>query len=86
MLTELSKRFVRAYDRLPPKVRKRVDCALRLLDENWRHTGLRARRLSGHRGIFYARVDRNHRLTYERHGDVLLLRNVGHHDETLKDP
>ena len=77
---------MRAYDRLPPDVQEDVVRALRLLDQNWRHPGLRARRLSGHRDIFYARVDRNHRLTYERRGDVLVLRNVGRHDETLKNP
>ena len=86
MPTELSKKFVRACDRLPLLVQKRVDRVLRLLDENWRHPGLRARRLSGHRDIFYARVDREHRITYERRGDVLVLRNVGRHDETLKNP
>jgi len=78
--------FDRAYLALPPAVRAKVDRAILLLDENWRHPGLRARRLSGHRDIFYARVDRNHRITYERRGDVLILRNVGRHDETLKKP
>jgi len=79
-------RFDKAYLALPSPVRAKVDRALLLLDENWRHPGLRARRLSGHRDIFYARVDRNHRLTYERRGDVLVLRNVSRHDETLKNP
>jgi hypothetical protein len=78
--------FDRAYLALPPVVRAKVDRAILLLDENWQHPGLRARRLSGHRDIFYARVDRNHRITYERRGDVLILRNVGRHDETLKKP
>jgi mRNA interferase RelE/StbE len=59
---------------------------MHLLDEKWHHPGLRARRLSGHQDIFYARVDRNHRMTYERRGDLLVLRNVGLHDETLKNP
>jgi mRNA interferase RelE/StbE len=86
MPTELTKRFVRAYDRLPPDVQQRVDRALRLLEENWRHPGLRAGRLSGHGDIFYARVDQNHRITYERRGDTLVLRSVGRHDETLKNP
>ena len=79
-------RFDRAYLALLPSVRAKVDRAILLLDENWRHPGLRARRLSGHRGIFYARVDQDHRITYERRGDVLILRNVGRHDETLKNP
>ena len=86
MPAELTRRYVRAYDRLPPEVQKRVDRALRFLDENWRHPGLRAKRLSGHRDIFYARVDRDHRITYERRGDLLILRNVGRNDETLKNP
>ena len=86
MPTELTKRFVRAYDRLPPDMRKRVDRALRLLEENWRHPGLQARRLSGHGDMFYARVDQNHRITYERRGDTLVLRSVGRHDETLRNP
>ena len=79
-------RFDKAYLALTPPIRAKVDRTLLLLDENWRHPGLRAKRLSGHRDIFYARVDRDHRLTYERFGDLLILRNVGHHDETLKNP
>jgi hypothetical protein len=78
-------RFDRAYLKLPPSIRAKIDRAIRLLDENWRHPSLRAKRLSGHQDIFYARIDRNHRMTYERHGDELLLRNVGPHDETLKN-
>jgi len=79
-------RFDKAYLALPPSIRTKIDRAILLLDENWRHPGLRARRLSGHRDIFYACVDREHRITYERRGDLLILRNVGRHDETLKNP
>jgi mRNA-degrading endonuclease RelE of RelBE toxin-antitoxin system len=79
-------RFDKAYLALRPSIRAKVDRAISLLDENWQHPGLRAKRLSGHRDIFYARIDRNHRITYERRGDVLILRNVGHHDETLRNP
>jgi len=32
------------------------------------------------------RVKTDAHLTYERHGDTLVLRNVGRHDETLKNP
>jgi hypothetical protein len=86
MSIQRTARFDRAYLVLPSSVRAKVDRAIRFLDENWRHPGLRARRLSGLRDIFYARVDREHRITYERRGDVLVLRNVGRHDETLKNP
>ena len=86
MPTRRTARFDKAYVVLPPPIRAKVDRAILLLDENWRHPGLRARRLSGHRDVFYARVDRDHRITYERRGDVLVLRNVGRHDETLRNP
>ena len=86
MPIELTRSYVRAYDRLPSEVQKRVLRAVQLLDDDWRHPGLRTRRLSGRRGIFYARVDRDHRITYERRGDALILRNVGRHDDTLKNP
>lgn len=81
-----TKRFKRAFLRLPLHIRKKVKRALDLLDEDFHHPSLRAKRLSGHRDIFYAGVDRNHRMTYERRGDLLILRNVGPHDETLKNP
>ncbi len=81
-----TKRFKRAFLKLPEPIRKKVKRILTLLDQDFHHPGLRARRLSGHRDIFYARVDREHRITYERRGDLLILRNVGRHDETLKNP
>jgi len=86
MTIQRTARFYKAYLTLPSSIRDKIDRAILLLDENWHHPGLRARKLSGYRGIFYARVDRDHRLTYERRGDVLVLRNVGRHDETLKNP
>lgn len=81
-----TKRFKRAFLKLSPDIRKKVKRALELLDQDFHHPSLRAKRLSGHRDIFYARVDRNHRMTYERRGELLILRNVGPHDETLKNP
>jgi len=86
MPTRRTKRFKRAFLKLPEFIRKKVKRTLALLDQDFHHPGLRAKRLSGHRDIFYARVDRDPRITYERRGDVLILRNVGRHDETLKNP
>jgi mRNA-degrading endonuclease YafQ of YafQ-DinJ toxin-antitoxin module len=81
-----TKRFKRAFLKLSKPIREKVKHTLALLDQDFHHPGLRAKRLSGYKDIFYARVDRNHRLTYERRGDVLILRNVGRHDETLENP
>ncbi|OGO40525.1 MAG: hypothetical protein A2Z04_05340 [Chloroflexi bacterium RBG_16_57_9] len=79
-------RFARAYARLPDHIQKKVDKALRLLEADFRHPGLRTRRIEGTPGIYEARVDQKHRMTYEREGDRLIMRTVGEHDETLARP
>lgn len=82
----ISERFARAYADLPVDVQKKVDKALRLLDEDFRHPGLRTHHIQGTEGIYEARVDRRHRLTYHRDGNLLVMRNVGQHDKTLDRP
>jgi mRNA-degrading endonuclease RelE of RelBE toxin-antitoxin system len=81
-----TERFARAYAKLPRDVQSRVDKALRLLDEDFRHPGLRAHPMEGTEGIYEARVDGRHRMTYHREGDRLVMRNVGEHDKTLRRP
>jgi hypothetical protein len=63
-----------------------VDKAVQLLDADFRHPGLQARPIEGTRDIYEARVDRKHRMTYERKGDRLIMRTVGEHDKTLSRP
>lgn len=84
---ELTERFRRAYAGLPPQIQAKVRKALRFLAENPRHPSLRSKPIQGAPGIYAARVDRAYRMTYERlPGDVLRLRVVGRHDETLRSP
>jgi mRNA-degrading endonuclease YafQ of YafQ-DinJ toxin-antitoxin module len=84
---ETSERFEQDYVHLPIDIRKKVAKAMRLLAENPRHPSLRAKPVHGIAGVFEARVDVSYRMTYERlPGDLLFLRSVGKHDETLKNP
>ena len=82
----ISERFALAYAKLPSDVQAKVDKALRLLEEDFRHPGMRAGRVEGTEGIYEARVDRRHRMTYQRDGDRLVMRNVGEHEKTLRRP
>jgi len=82
----ITERFARAYARLPRHIQKKVDKDLRLLEADFRHPSLRARLIEGTKGIYEARVDRKHRMTYEREGDRLIMRTVGEHDKTLAWP
>ena len=84
---EVTLRFRKAYRKLPPAIQKKVRKALRLLAEDPRHPSLHTKPIQGAPGIYEARVDRSYRMTYERlPGDVLRVRVVGKHDETLKKP
>ena len=84
---ETTERFELAFSRLPAGIRKKVAKALRLLGENPRHPSLQTKPVQHARGIFECRVDQSYRITYQRRkGDILLLRTVGRHDETLKKP
>ena len=69
MPIELTERFVRQYTRLPMAIQNKVDKALRLLDSNFRHPGLRhpIEKASALR----AYVDDKYRMTFERKGILL---------------
>jgi hypothetical protein len=86
MPLEFTGRFERKYARLPLNIRIKVKKALKLLDADFRHPGLRSHPVEGAPGIYEAYVDIKYRLTFERSGGTLILRNVDNHDECLKKP
>ena len=79
-------RFEHRYERLPLGIRYKVDKALKLLEANFLHPGLRSHPVESAPGIFEAYIDRKYRMTYERAGDTLILRNVDNHNDCLKNP
>jgi hypothetical protein len=79
-------RFQQQYLKLPLAVRAKVDKALRMLEANFRHPGLRSHPVESAAGIFEAYVDKKYRMTFERQNDALIMRNVDNHDECLKNP
>jgi hypothetical protein len=83
---KLSQRFVRQYLLLTPALQQKVKKTLRLLDADFRYPGLHSHTIQGVRGIFEAYVDQKYRVTFERRGDLLVMRNVDNHDECLKNP
>ncbi len=79
-------RFRKQYGELPTEMQLKVDKAVELLDSDFRHPGLRSHPLQRFPGIFEAYVDAKYRMTYERQGDTLIMRNVDNHNECLKNP
>lgn len=84
---ELTDRFKKAYVILPAQIKTKVQKTIRLLANDPRHPSLQTKPIQGATGIYEARADQAYRITYERlPGDILRLRVVGNHDETLKNP
>ena len=82
-----SKRFTKAYLRLPIEIREKVKKALALLGENPHHPSLRTKPIKGAKGFYEARVDKNYRMTYVRlANDILEMSYVDKHDDALKNP
>ncbi len=86
MRLQYTGRFQRAYNELGDDEVEQVKKAIRLLVTNPHDPGLRVKKMQGTEDIWEARASRSLRLTFEMHGDVLILRNVGAHDATLKNP
>ncbi len=86
MPLQFTERFVKQYERLPDTIQRKVAKALRLLDADFRHPGLRSHPIERLQGIYETYVDAKYRMTFERYEDVFLMRNVDNHDECLKNP
>ncbi|MFC1912781.1 hypothetical protein ACFLX7_01100 [Chloroflexota bacterium] len=86
MPIELTERFVKQYAHLPKVIQLKVDKALAILDADFRYTGLRSHPVESAPGVIEAYVDRKYRMTFERHGDTFVMRNVDNHDDCLRKP
>lgn len=86
MPIEFTNRFVKQYTGLPSAIQNKVDKALRLLDNDFRHPGLRSHPVERAPGIFEAYVDDKYHMTFERKRDIFIIRNVDNHDDCLKNP
>jgi len=80
------KTFKRRYKNLPVDVQKRVIKQIKLLSKDFRHPSLHTKKIKGKEKIWEARIDKNHRLTFEIIGGTIFLRVVGNHREVLKSP
>jgi len=81
-----SERFKHAYRKLELTEQELVKKALRQLIIDRSYPGLRIRRIQGTDGIWEMRAGRDIRITFEIFDESYVLRNVGHHDATLRKP
>jgi mRNA interferase RelE/StbE len=84
-------RFRRAYRKLDERDRERVKRTLTQFVSDRTLPGLRVKRIQGTDIIWEMRAGRDIRITFEFRQDedgsrAIVLRNVGHHDPTLRNP
>jgi len=78
-------RFKKLYKKLPDKLKVKVKKQLKRLVKDKDHPSLHCKKMRGRDGIWEARVDYQHRFTFQKSKDSLILRAVGSHD-VLKKP
>jgi len=71
---------------LDPYVKKALKNKLELMDLNPKHPSLRTKKIKGVSDIYEASITMNYRMTWQYYKDGILLRNIGEHDKTLKNP
>ncbi len=77
--------FIRDYQSLPPHLQKAVDKKLQLFLSNPAHPSLHLKKMQDPRNIWEGRITKGYRFTFQREGEVCLLRRLGTHD-ILKTP
>ncbi|HET8641460.1 MAG TPA: hypothetical protein VFM37_05955, partial [Pseudonocardiaceae bacterium] len=70
----------------PQQLQDAVVRCVRLLADNPAHPGLNVHRLRGVPGVWEAYVDKANRVTFERRGDVIVMRNNCNHDILRPSP
>ena len=79
-------RFKKAWKQLNEEDKVLARKAIKNLGIDIRYPALRVKKIKGTGYIWEARAGRSLRLTFYIEGDTILLRNIGHHDETLRRP
>ena len=81
-----TRHFKRAWQRLSEEQKILARKSIENLITNMRYPSLRVKKIHGAENIWEARVSRSLRVTFQIEGDILILRNIGQHDETLERP
>jgi len=84
--TARTERFKKAWQELSESERKLASKALRNLIKNMHYPALRVKKMQGINRIWEARISRSLRMAFQIQRDIIILRNIGRHDETLDNP
>ena len=81
-----SKTFKNGYKKIPANIQKKFERQFLQFSENPHHPSLNIKKIKSASGIWEGRVDRSYRFTFQIINGVYIFRNIGNHDECLKQP
>ena len=79
-------RFKKAWGQLAKEEQSLARKAIINLARDTRYPALRVKKIKGVEDIWEARVSLSLRLTFNIVGNMIILRNIGRHDETVGRP
>ena len=78
--------FQKKVSQFPQSLKELIQIKLELFFDNPKHPSLQSKKIQGTEGIFESRINSDIRFTWEYCEDSIVLRNIGHHDPTIKNP
>ncbi len=81
-----SERFKKDYKLFPDNIKKIIRSKLKIFSEDPLHPSLRTKKIKGKEDIFEASINMYIRMTWSYYEGKILLRAIGDHDKTIKNP
>ena len=81
-----SDRFKKDYKLFSDDIRQVINSKLKILSENPLHPSLRTKKIKGKEDIFETSINMHIRMIWNYYEGKILLRTIGEHDKTLKNP
>lgn len=78
--------FKKGFKQLPNEVKSQAKKQIIFLLKNSGHPSLRTKKIQGTTKIWEARVSKGYRFTFQKQGNMLILRKIKKHNHTLKRP
>ena len=81
-----SERFKKDYKLFSGDKKQVINSKLKILSGNPLHPSLRTKKIKGKEDIFETSINMHIRMTWSYYEGKILLRTIGEHDKTLKNP
>ncbi len=78
--------FHKKTSQFPQHLKELIQTKLELFFDNPKHPSLQSKKIQGTESIFESRINSDIRFTWEFQEDSIVLRNIGYHDPTIKNP